>query len=55
MKNAEEEKRFQNLNCPKCDQGWLARDWDDNMVCQNCGAKFDVEDLFKRIKKEGME
>ncbi|MEF8874880.1 MAG: hypothetical protein V5A88_09475 [Candidatus Thermoplasmatota archaeon] len=47
-------KDLANLSCPECNSGWLVRDWEKNMVCQNCGAKFDMEELLKKIRKEGL-
>ncbi len=43
----------ENLDCPECGEGWLALDRDDTMVCQNCGARFDRNELLKNIRKRG--
>ncbi|MFP3872023.1 MAG: hypothetical protein ACLFVL_03990 [Candidatus Aenigmatarchaeota archaeon] len=47
----EDREELENLTCPKCGKGWLARDWNDDMVCQNCGAKFDMEQVLKDMRK----
>ncbi|MBS3816618.1 MAG: hypothetical protein KGY76_03545 [Candidatus Thermoplasmatota archaeon] len=41
--------QMENLTCPDCGKGWMVRDWGDMMVCQNCGSKFEIEELIKNI------
>lgn len=46
-----ESKSGDNLDCPKCGEGWLSIDREGTMICQNCGAKFQRRELLKDIKK----
>jgi len=45
-----EDEQSENLDCPECGKGWLAVDRSSQMVCQNCGAKFDRRELLKKIR-----
>ncbi len=49
-----EEEPGENLDCPKCGKGWLAVDRGGDMVCQNCGKRFQRRELLKKIKERSL-
>ena len=47
-----EDEDGENLDCPKCGEGWLSVDRKGTMICQHCGAKYQRRELLKKIRKK---